>query len=168
MIINNNNNISDYRPGYLQDTLTSVRRSRDRAAASPSFSRTPSVRRSQNSKHKTSSSALNLSTRYETDRPALLRPTSLYYPTGTAVAAASPATPATASVTGGLSAGSTMSASKDSSGPYNFKTSSSSNNLSDYYRIYKPSNSGNGTGSGLISQKGGNFTRTGSFSHRQI
>jgi len=168
MIINNNNNISDYRPGYLQDTLTSVRRSRDRAAASPSFSRTPSVRRSQNSKHKTSSSALNLSTRYETDRPALLRPTSLYYPTGTAVAAASPATPATAPVTGGLSAGSTMSSSKDTSGPYNFKTSSSSNNLSDYYRIYKPSNSSNGTGSGLISQKGGNFTRTGSFSHRQI
>ena len=61
-IINNNNN-SDYRPGYLQDTLTSIRRSRERAAASPSFSRTPSVRRSQNSKHKTSSSALNLSTR---------------------------------------------------------------------------------------------------------
>jgi hypothetical protein len=52
--------------------------------------------------------------RYETDRPVLLRPTSLYYPTGTAVAAASPATPVTAPVTGGH-AGSTMSSSKDSS-----------------------------------------------------
>ena len=55
-------------------------------------------------------------------------------------------------------------ASKDPpSASSNFKTSNSSNNLSDYYRIYKPSNGGL-----IISQKGGNFTRTGSFSNRQI
>jgi len=166
MIQNNNNNNSDYRPGYLQDTLTSIRRSRERAAASPSFSRTPSIRRSQNSKHKTSSSALNLSTRFETDRPALLRPTSLYYPTSTPVAASlSAPTPSVASLTTGapLTPAVTSVASKDLAVGSNFKTSNSSNNLSDYYRIYKPSNGGL-----IISQKGGNFTRTGSFSNRQI
>ena len=61
-----NNNNNDYKPGYLQDTLTSIRRSRERGVGnSPSFSRTPSIRRSQNKKN---------------ERPALLRPTSLYYP----------------------------------------------------------------------------------------
>lgn len=70
---NNNNNSSDYKPGYLQDTLTSIRRSRERAAASPSFSRTPSIRRSGNSKQKSL-------VKYENERPTLLRPTSLYYP----------------------------------------------------------------------------------------
>ena len=71
-----NNNNSEYKPGYLQDTLTSIRRSRERAAVSPSFSRTPSIRRSQNSKQRTNG------TKYGTDteRPTLLRPTSLYYP----------------------------------------------------------------------------------------
>lgn len=43
-------------------------------------------------------------------------------------------------------------------GSQTFKTSSSSSNLSDYCRIYKPSNGGL-----VISQKGGNFNRTGSF-----
>jgi len=166
MIQNNNNNNSDYSPGYLQGTLTSIRRSRERAAASPSFSRTPSIRRSQNSKHKTSSSALNLSTRFESDRPALLRPTSLYYPTSTPVLAhqSSVPTPSAASTTcAPATPAATSAVSKDSAVASNFKTSNSSNNLSDYYRIYKPSNGGL-----IISQKGGNFTRTGSFSSRQI
>jgi hypothetical protein len=168
MIQNNNNNNSDYRPGYLQDTLTSIRRSRERAAASPSFSRTPSIRRSQNSKHKTSSSALNLSTRFENERPALLRPTSLYYPTSTPVAASPSSAPLSAASTTGAPTmpAVTSVASKDppaQPSASNFKTSNSSNNLSDYYRIYKPSNGGL-----VISQKGGNFTRTGSFSSRQI
>ena len=99
--------------------------------------------------------------RYETDRPALLRPTSLYYPSSPAVASSS-VTPAAATSTGGAPAASAASASTSST-TSNFKTSSSSNNLSDYYRIYKPSNGGL-----IISQKGGNFTRTGSFSNRQI
>jgi len=166
MIQNNNNNNSDYSPGYLQGTLTSIRRSRERAAASPSFSRTPSIRRSQNSKHKTSSSALNLSTRFESDRPALLRPTSLYYPTSTPVLAhqSSVPTPSAATTTcAPATPAATSAVSKDSAVASNFKTSNSSNNLSDYYRIYKPSNGGL-----IISQKGGNFTRTGSFSSRQI
>lgn len=74
---NNNNNCSEYKPGYLQDTLTSIRRSRERAAASPSFSRTPSIRRSGNSKQKSL-------VKYENERPTLLRPTSLYYPSSSA------------------------------------------------------------------------------------
>jgi len=136
---NYRNNNSDSRlnqqPGYLQDTLTSIRRSRERAAASPSFSRTPSVRRSQNSKPKThfryenesiSSGGLNSS------RPTLMRPTSLYYPTAS---------------------------SSSSSGIAVTPKMNSSSNLSDYYRIYKPSNGGL-----IISQRpGSNFTRTGSF-----
>jgi CDC-like kinase len=121
----NNNSDSTRLPGYLQDTLTSIRRSRERAAASPSFSRTPSVRRSQNSK-------TNVRYENEQQRPTLLRPTSLYYPT-----AASTASGVTPKI-----------------------TSNSSSNLSDYYRIYKPSNGGL-----IISQRpaSGNFTRTGSF-----
>ena len=86
---NSNNN---EKPGYLQDTITSVRRSRERIAASPSFSRTPSLRRSSKKPGNTENT----------------RPTSVYY--------------------------------------------KSSNNLSDYYRIYKP----------VINPKPG-FTRTGSF-----
>ena len=104
--------------------------------------------------------------RFENERPALLRPTSLYYPTSTPVAASSSApTPSAASTTGATTAPVVSSvASKDPpSASSNFKTSNSSNNLSDYYRIYKPSNGGL-----IISQKGGNFTRTGSFSNRQI
>ena len=89
-----------------------------------------------------------------------MRPTSLYYPSSPAVASSS-VTPAATS-TGGAPAASAASASTSST-TSNFKTSSSSNNLSDYYRIYKPSNGGL-----IISQKGGNFTRTGSFSNRQI
>ena len=88
----NSNNNSE-KPGYLQDTLTSVRRSRERVAASPSFSRTPSLRRSK-----------------KPDQPNPSRPTSVYY--------------------------------------------KSSNNLSDYYRIYKPVN---------INPIKPGFTRTGSF-----
>ena len=151
---NNNNNNSEYKPGYLQDTLTSIRRSRERAAVSPSFSRTPSIRRSQNSKQRnttTAPSSSSTTTKFgasessggsSDQRPTLLRPISLYYPT-------------------------TNTHTKEHNGSNNSSSSksvsntSSSNNLSDqYYRIYKPSQNNGG-------QKSNTFTRTGSFHSSQ-
>jgi hypothetical protein len=134
--VNNIIGSSADKPGYLQDTLTSIRRSRERAAVSPSFSRTPSIRRSQNSKQRINNQTTQL--RYENERPLVssnLRPASLYYPNTSTSSVTSPSMTTTSS--------------------NNFKTSNSSNNLSDYYRIYKPSNVINGGPKG--------FTRTGSF-----
>jgi hypothetical protein len=73
-------------------------------------------------------------------RPALLRPTSLYYPNSSA--ASNPITTSS-----------------------KILSSHSSNNLSDYYRIYKPSNAGL-----IISHSRGpsNFTRTGSFHSKNV
>ena len=147
-----NNNNSEYKPGYLQDTLTSIRRSRERAAVSPSFSRTPSIRRSQNSKQRNTTAPSSAGgTKYGTSesgssdqRPTLLRPISLYYPT----------TNTHSKDHNSSSNSGSSNSSKSVSNP------SSSNNLSDqYYRIYKPSQNGG--------QKSNTFTRTGSFHSSQ-
>lgn len=61
-------------------------------------------------------------------------------------------------------------ATSNSAAASNFKTSSSSNNLSDYYRIYKPSNGGliiTG-GKTAAGPSGANFTRTGSFHNKPM
>ena len=76
-----NNNYGRNKPGYLQDTLTSIRRSRERAQASPppsSLSRTPSLRGSQQRGLKPSSGSSNNNNNNNNNNSKIIQPNVSY------------------------------------------------------------------------------------------